>query len=163
MRLYLMRHGPAVALHRDGDPARPLSDAGAALVARVAPVFARTVADAPPTALLTSNYTRAKQTGALVGDALGLTPEVTTLIHPHCGISDLEMVWDIYNQPDSWMVVGHQPAFGELVRLLTHSHVAMRPGTIAVIDAPAVRLKTGYLVGLYPPDALAALAPANGR
>lgn len=162
MRLYLMRHGPAVAMHPDGDPARPLSDQGADLVGRLAPAFASTVEDAPPSALLTSNYTRAKQTGALMGDALSLTPEVTTLIHPHCGISDLEMVWDIYNRPDAWMVVGHQPAFGELVRLLTHGHVAMRPGTIAVIEAPAVRLKTGYLVALYPPEALAALSTADG-
>ncbi|MEM8558220.1 MAG: histidine phosphatase family protein [Bacteroidota bacterium] len=158
MRLYLMRHGPAASSHPHGDAARPLTSDGADLVRRLAQGLPHL---APrPTLLLTSNFTRARETGALVGDALGLAPEIATMIHPNSGISDLELLWDLYGRPDTWMVVGHQPALGELVRLLTYAHVAVRPGTVAAIEAPAVRLKTGTLLGLYDPHLLAALASA---
>ena len=67
MKLYLVRHGEAVA--EDVDPARPLSAAGRREVEGVARVLTRM--HVQPAAVIHSGKLRARQTAEVLADALG--------------------------------------------------------------------------------------------
>ncbi|WP_456429746.1 phosphohistidine phosphatase SixA [Rhodocaloribacter sp.] len=156
MRLYLVRHGIAVSPYAGGpDHARALAPEGVAQLKRQAAFIARQgwAVDR----ILCSTLLRARQTAALLAPALGAPVTEEALLGPGCSLADLEEVLEVHGCPSRVMIVGHQPAMGHLVHVLTGRRVAMRPGAAAVVETERLRPGAGVLRAHFDPD-----APAGG-
>jgi phosphohistidine phosphatase len=138
MRLYVMRHGPAEDRAPSGsDFDRRLTTAGRELAAKVARAF-QAARGADPLRILASPRARARETAAIVRDAIvPATPAIE--IHEALGgetAIPLSLVADALAAGVDTLLVGHQPVVEDLV----HQLVAGRP------------LRTGFstatLVGL---------------
>ncbi len=154
MRLYLVRHGIAESPYGGGpDHARALTPEGAAKLKRQAAFIAREgwAVDL----VLCSTLLRARQTAAILAPALGAPVTEEALLGPGCSLDDLEEVLGVHGNPPRVMVVGHQPAMGHLVHVLTGRRVAMRPGAAAVVEAERLRPGAGVLHAHFDPDVTA--------
>ena len=121
MRIYIMRHGDAVAQAKT-DAQRPLSDYGRAQ----AQSMVRYLIEQPPTKLMASPYLRAQQTATLVQQGLAqqginlpliTAPFITPNDSPKKVIEQLED-----EQAERLMLVSHQPLVGSLFTLLVEGH-----------------------------------------
>ena len=160
MLLVLARHAEAAAAQPgQPDPERPLTAAGHADAAATGRGLARLLADGvlppPPHGLFHSNYRRARETAEAWAGPTGLATETVTLLHPGSGISDIDLVADLYGRPPVLWMVAHQPAVGEIVRQLTKALVAVPPGAIAVMATDTVLPGRGQLAAFFPPGSLA--------
>ncbi len=156
MRLYLVRHGIAEApFGGKPDHARALTPEGVARLKRQAAFFGRMGWDVD--LVLCSTLLRARQTAALLAPALGAPVTEEALLGPGCSLDDLQEALAVHGDPPRVMIVGHQPAMGHLVHVLTGRRVAMRPGAAAVVEAERLRPGAGVLLAHYDPD-----APAGG-
>ncbi len=157
MVLYLFRHGIAGgAPPGQGDVARALTPEGVQRLKLQAAALQR--AGFHVDWLVSSPLVRARQTAEVLAPALGATPEIDTLLKPGCTLNDVAEL--VARRPEAGrvMLVGHQPDLGRLVRMLTGSNAKIRTGTMAVIDAQALRPSGGLLLGLYDPEVVARLA-----
>jgi len=113
VRLYLVRHGKAVA--EEVDPARPLSAAGRLEVEGVGRVLARM--QVRPAAVIHSGKLRARQTAEILADALGTrdTLEEGADLTPNA--DPRPWVARVDERPEA-MLVGHLPHLGRLVARL---------------------------------------------
>ncbi|GAB2715643.1 phosphohistidine phosphatase SixA [Halomonas garicola] len=114
--LWIMRHGEAA----DGSPdsARPLTADGEQQASLMASRLAeRCQADGTAvTRIVTSPYLRARQTAAVMGDALGVAVETLSGITPEDSPQAF-CDW-LVNQPGNLLVVSHMPLVGGLTGLL---------------------------------------------
>ncbi len=162
MVLYLFRHGIAgPATLGQGDAERTLTPEGIDRLKRQAGVLQR--AGFRMDRLVSSPLVRARQTAELLAPALGVSPEIDTLLKPGCTLDDAAELLARRPQARRVMLVGHQPDLGRLVRTLTGSNARVHTGTMAVIDVQALRPSSGLLLGLYDPEVMARLAPAKPR
>ncbi|HET6919346.1 MAG TPA: phosphohistidine phosphatase SixA [Jiangellaceae bacterium] len=133
MRLYLVQHGEAES--EEKDPARPLTDRGARDVRRV-------VRQATGTGSVTverivhSGKTRAQQTAAAWGEALGVPVDEADGLAPR----DDPAIWAtrVAAQAGDLMLVGHLPHLAKLAGLLL----------VGDSDRPVIAFRQGALVGL---------------
>ncbi len=121
MQLLFLRHGPAEAKNdwRGDDLERPLSAEGRLLVTDVAYSLVRQ--DTRLGLILTSPYTRAKQTAQIVSQAAGDGTQVLVdnRLAPGFSAKQLGKVLRDYGARDTLMLVAHEPDLSDLVRTLT--------------------------------------------
>jgi phosphohistidine phosphatase len=138
MRIYLTQHGLAVP--KDVDPNRPLSEQGREDVRRLAELLRN--AGIQVGQVLHSGKTRAEQTAAILAETL--LPEGQPEAHAGLGPKDpLEKVspeitfWSV-----DTLIVGHLPYLGRLASLLLASDpdrplLAFQPGSMACLEKDA--------------------------
>jgi phosphohistidine phosphatase len=147
MNLYLLRHGLAVdhgtpGYARDAD--RPLTPKGERKLARIADAMGEL--ELSFDLILSSPYTRARQTAEIIAAALnarkklefseGLTPDGSfkTLIE---GINQLE------SRPDNVLLVGHEPHLSGLISLLVSGdssfRVVMKKGGLCKLSIESLK------------------------
>ncbi|MDJ0924628.1 MAG: histidine phosphatase family protein [Acidimicrobiia bacterium] len=134
-RLIVLRHGKSdwyagVA----SDHARPLNRRGTGAAMTMGRVLTR-LGEAPDL-IFTSSATRARETALLAADAGGWDCE-TIEVDDLYGASTGEALRVAARAPDDverLMLVGHQPAWGYLVRAITGAEVHMKTATVAAID-----------------------------
>lgn len=118
-RLYLVRHGIAVPYGTPGiaDDDRPLTDEGEKRMKQVAKGLRRL--GVQPDRIITSPLPRARRTAEIVADVLDLESalEVADLLRAG---NSAEVIRDWLNSrsEENLMLVGHDPAFSDLVGLL---------------------------------------------
>jgi len=155
-KLCLLRHADAGdPLTWDGpDDRRPLSDRGEKQADRLGRFLAGI--GFQPDAILTSPKARAAQTAEIVGGHLGVPVGVDERLGDDLGIGELEDVLRDAGDPQRPVIVGHDPAFSDLVATLCGtSRVPMRKGAFARIDVGRpLEAGDGTLRWLVPPDLL---------
>lgn len=158
MRIYLTQHGLAVP--KDVDPDRPLSEQGREDVRRLAE-FLNEAAILVGQALH-SGKTRAEQTAAILAEAL--LPEGQP--QAHAGLAPNDPLEKLSPELAFWsvdtLIVGHLPYLGRLASLLLASDpdrpvLAFQPGSMACLEKDP----EGHwvLVWMVRPELL---APARG-
>lgn len=157
MRLYFVRHGIAESAapgQRDAD--RALTAQGIARIKLQGQVLASGAF--PLTHLFSSPLQRARETAALLGEALQVAVDVETLLACGAGFDDIaELLHRVPNEAHA-MMVGHQPDLSYLIYQFTGVRVGMRPGSLAVIETPVLRPGRGELRALFDPDAMVQMA-----
>ena len=168
-RLYLLRHGEAESGGGVPDLERPLTATGADSAALAAATLARLGLRFEKG--LTSPAVRAVQTAEIFWRALGtgeLQHEATLSpgVEPESVEALLRSLTIDTPRHCRFLVVGHMPDLGLLLRHLTEGRVSAAvsfvPGGMARLDfAEAVRAKAGKLIWSLRPAELVALADAN--
>jgi phosphohistidine phosphatase len=136
--LYLVRH--AVAEDRGpawpDDALRPLTDEGAKRWRRQAAGLA--AIDARPDLILTSPFTRARQTADLLAAAFPKKPKVIELPALQPGVKPRDVLKALVadGRAASLALVGHEPGLGELAALLVgfKTPPEFKKGGVARID-----------------------------
>jgi phosphohistidine phosphatase len=135
MRLYLVQHGDAVP--KAVDAGRPLSGQGRRDVERIGALLRRN--GIRVARIVHSGKTRARQTAAILGDALGGDPAIDAA--DGLGPNDPVGPWagTVDGNREHTMLVGHMPFMGRLVSLLVAGDdaaeiVRFRPGTVVCLD-----------------------------
>lgn len=134
MNLVLFRHG--IAKDRTGEMAdadRPLTEEGMKKTREAAKGLAKQIDR--PRAVLTSPKLRARQTAALLCEALGMEAEVFAPL----GENDLAAMLDaIADRPESSIVaVGHEPSMSAMVEVLI---AGQSRGAVKLKKAGAARI-----------------------
>ena len=136
--LYLVRH--AVAEERGpewpDDSQRPLTPDGAKRWRRQASGLI--AIDARPDLILTSPFTRARQTADLLAAAFPKKPKVVEMpaLHPGVKPRDVLKALEADSRVASLALVGHEPGLGELAALLIglKSPPEFKKGGVARVD-----------------------------
>jgi phosphohistidine phosphatase len=138
MRIYLIQHGLAVA--KDIDPDRPLSEEGREDVRRLAGLMGN--AGIRVGQILHSGKTRAEQTAMLL--AAAMLPGAKLRAHAGLGPQDPPdmLAAEIARWSVDTLIVGHLPCLGRLASLLLLSDpdrplLAFRPGSMACLERDA--------------------------
>ncbi len=113
MRLYLVRHAEAAS--GNPDELRPLTDEGRNQ-ARSLGVSLRESGIAP-SAIVTSPLLRARETGLLLGQELGVPPTVDGRLAP--GATPRALTAAVADRGGTVIVVGHQPDCSRIAAALT--------------------------------------------
>lgn len=133
--LYLMRHAKS-SWENSGltDFDRPLNERGLS----VAPFIGETIRkrDLLPEVIIASPARRAKQTAELVKSAAQIDAELRFDGRIYAaGTSELlDVAMELGDEFASAMLVGHNPGFENMVRVLTGEYETMPTASIAVID-----------------------------
>lgn len=158
MRLYFLRHAPAVARTewRGSDAARPLTPAGEDIARRVAERI-----DAMGlglTAIVTSPYERAAATARIVHDRL--SKDVPLIEDPRLqpdafSAAALSELLEGYAPDARVMVVGHEPSMTETMADIVHGgRFVLKKAGLARIDLDEGPTLSGVLRWLVPPGLL---------
>lgn len=155
--LFIMRHAksswddPALA-----DFERPLNERGL----KTAPFMGAVMAeyDLAPELIVSSPAMRARQTAELVREPAAADAEIRfdERIYEASAQRLLEVVSEIEDRFDAAMIVGHNPGFENLVRVLTGKIEAMPTAALAVVDLEIdswqeIAVETGNLRKLIRP------------
>ena len=160
MDLSLLRHADAGDPYawQGEDAARPLSGKGRRQADRLGAHLARVGFEVE--VILTSPKLRALETATLVGEALGIKPEVDDRLGSSLSIALLNDLLAGRDPGRSAVLVGHDPDFSELLaELIGIDDLPLRKGALARLDAPRPLAAGGAILRwLVPPDLL---KPAN--
>jgi len=158
MRICLTQHGLAVP--KDVDPDRPLTEQGREDVRRLADFLDE--ASIQVGQVLHSGKTRAERTAAILGEALLSTGKPQA----HAGLAPNDPLEKLSPEIAFWsadtLIVGHLPYLGRLASLLLVSNpdrplLAFRPGSMACLEKDAE--SQWVLAWMVRPELL---APARG-
>jgi phosphohistidine phosphatase len=161
MRIYLTQHG--LALPKDVDRERPLSDQGRADVQRLAEFLRQTGVRVEQ--IWHSGKTRAEQTAALLADAIlpDGRPEARPGLGPNDSVEPLAS--DIGAWSSDVMLVGHLPFLRHLACLLLNADpdspaLVFEPGSTACLERDAA----GHwvLLWMHHPESLASEQRLSG-
>ncbi len=130
-RFYLVRHGPAEPKDRGDDAARRLTADGRARFAAHARATAPRLA---VTRIATSPLVRARETAALLGEAVG-APVAEEDALASGASSGAELLALARRLGAGAALVGHNPEIGEAVSIAAGRDVDVRPGAVAAIEA----------------------------
>ena len=154
MLLHLLRHAHA------GDPMtwsgpdaeRPLSKKGREQSERLGRFLADT--GFRPDLFITSPKVRAVETAEIVAKLLDASVAVDERLGGALDLPAVDGIIDAHGHPESPVLVGHDPDFGELVAVLCGAAgVPMRKGSLARIEvARPMAPGAGTLRWLVPPD-----------
>lgn len=133
--LYILRHAKSSWDNPNlADFDRPLNERGF----KAAPFMGKTMArnSFQPDLILSSPAERARQTAMLVKKAGNLTAEIkyNEKIYEASPLRLIEIVSELENKICSVMLVGHNPGFEGLVKILTGEIQSMPTAALAVID-----------------------------
>jgi len=148
MKLCFLRHGEADWPNWDKpDNERPLTERGRKEMKRVAKFLEclKFAADA----ILTSPLPRASQTAEIVAKRLGIELKTDpALAHGF----NLERLRRLLGKADAdcIMVVGHEPAFSEVIKDLTGGEVKLSKAGVALLEVNR-GCTSGRLLWLFPP------------
>ncbi len=155
VELYLLRHADAgdPESWRGPDEDRPLSAKGRRQASRLGSYLAALGFRAD--VVLTSPKVRARETAELAAAATGLRVVEDGRLGSGATLDDVEEVLAAAGDPDSAVLVGHDPDFSEMVAELTGASIPVRKGAIVRLDAERpLRGGTAVLRWLIPPDAI---------
>ncbi|MEO6588873.1 MAG: histidine phosphatase family protein [Pyrinomonadaceae bacterium] len=133
--LFIMRHAKSSWDNPDwSDFARPLNLRGLDTAPFMGEVMKKN--DFDPEIIISSPAMRAKQTAGLVKESAGFRANIKfdERIYEASPLRLLEVVSDIEDYYDSAMIIGHNPGFESLVRILTGKIEAMPTAALAVVD-----------------------------
>lgn len=166
MKLYLVRHGPAVDIGEEGvqnDAARMLSAEGRAKTAKAARGLAR-LPDAAVARIVSSPLVRALETARIFARELGFKPEIESLpeLSPGSCVED-QAAWLAAQPPADIMLVGHMPDLSDLASTLlcqgASTRFVFKKASVMRIDFDGRAMPgAGSLTWLLQPDALRRLA-----
>ncbi len=134
-RLIILRHAKSDwYAGAASDHARPLNRRGTAAAITMGRVLAR-IGEVPDL-VYTSSATRAKETVLLAADAGDWDSEVQEVddLYDASANAALKVAARAPDNVERLMLVGHQPAWGYLVRSVTGAVVNMKTATVAGID-----------------------------
>ncbi len=156
MLLHLLRHAHAGdwSAWEGADATRPLTDKGRTQAERLGRYLAGI--GFRPDLLITSPKARALETAELVGVSLEASVMVDDRLAGPLDLATLDAILDAHGSPDRPVLVGHDPAFSELVAVLCGAAgVPLRKGAFARIEVDRpLQAGTGTLRWLLPPDLL---------
>ena len=142
--LYILRHAQSVPSGHDGDKARKLTPKGV----EDAKVLGQTMArkNYTPDFALCSTAIRTQQTLAQVMESFDPVPtETSDILYSHSATQYLQEIQEIQGNPDSVLLVAHNPSIYELVILLSGKGEerymnrlmgGYAPGTLSVLSCP---------------------------
>jgi phosphohistidine phosphatase len=155
--LYFLRHADA------GDPLaftgpdeiRPLSGKGEKQSKRLGRFLAE--AGFKPGAIITSPKTRARRTGEIVGDVLGVEIAIDERLGGGLDVVAIEAILFDAGDPERPLLVGHDPDFSELAGFIVGAPtLTLKKATLVRIDTVRpISRASGTLRWLVPPDLLA--------
>jgi phosphohistidine phosphatase len=144
MRLYFLRHGPAVA-REDWDGAeatRPLTDAGIAVTEQAARGLA--ALNLGIERVLTSPYARASATAGIVAARLRLPVVEVPPLTSGCDLRRLVPALAEHREARRLLLVGHEPDFsqmiGELIAARGAISLTLKKGGCALVELPGKAL-----------------------
>jgi phosphohistidine phosphatase len=144
MRLLLMRHAKSAWEADTDDHGRPLNRRGTGAARTMGHLL--TAIGEVPDLVVTSSAVRAHTTALLAAEAGGW--EANVHVESDLYLPDVDTVLDVVGRVGRGvgrvMLVGHEPAWGAVVARLTGGTVAMRTGTVAIVEE-------GELVALLQP------------
>ena len=147
MKLFFLRHGKADWPNWDKpDDERPLTLEGKEQVAAVAKLLAG-LEIAP--AIVTSPLPRASQTAEIAGQYLNQKVRIDPLLRPGFDAGKLRKLLKDFSGA-SFMVVGHEPDFTQIIFQLTGGRTKLSKAGLALIELNAASMK-GELRWLVPP------------
>ena len=156
MELYFLRHGIAAQRSNwDGDDSdRPLTEQGRQETARVAGFIAKL--GPALDAIVTSPYTRARQTAEIVAQHLNMQNGIVIepRLAPGFDGEDLAKVLKAFPEARALMFVGHEPDFTETVYGLVGGRIVLKKGGMAYVQLADASLKKATLVWLVQPALL---------
>jgi phosphohistidine phosphatase len=154
MRLYLLRHGQADWPEWTGaDDERPLTEEGIEEMRGVAAVLKRM--KVIPDVILSSPLPRALKTAEIAGKGFGVKVRECEELRP--GFERRRCDKLLATVPgDDVMLVGHEPDFSNVIRLLTGATVKMPKAGVACIEM-GEELPVARLLFLFPAKMLARL------
>lgn len=133
--LFIMRHAKSSWDNPDwSDFERPLNKRGLETAPFMGKVMNKN--NFTPQIIVSSSAMRAKQTANLVRKSAGFNAEIffDERIYEASPQRLLEVISNIEDEYDSAMIVGHNPGFENLVRVLTGKIEPMPTAALAVID-----------------------------
>jgi phosphohistidine phosphatase len=155
--LYFLRHGDAgdAAAWRGADFDRPLSDEGRERMALEAEAIKQL--DLAVDRIITSPLVRARQTAAIVADALQIRDTLVEdeRLGSNFGLEQLADILDFRPRAKSVMLVGHEPSLSATVgRLIGGAAIDFKKGSLARVDLSDTFGLKGELMWLVPPKVL---------
>jgi phosphohistidine phosphatase len=156
MQLLLMRHGIAEEAGPETsfrDEPRRLTGDGISKVTAAARGLV-TLNLGRVDLLLTSPLVRCAQTARIVGDALGVTPEVDERLAPGMRLGGLVDALIEHPGAERVLACGHQPDLSHVALELAGGLVEFKKGTVAIFDVDELVRGGGCLLALYPPASL---------
>ena len=148
MKLCFLRHGEADWPDWDKpDDVRPLTERGREDMKRVAKFLQRLKFSAD--AILTSPLPRASQTAEIVAERLGIELKTETALAHGFSVERLRRLLAKAGA-DCIMVVGHEPAFSEVIKELTGGEVKLSKAGVALLEVNR-GCTSGKLLWLFPP------------
>jgi phosphohistidine phosphatase len=148
MKLCFLRHGEADWPNWDKpDNERPLTERGRKEMKRVAKFLDRLKFTAD--AILTSPLPRASQTAEIVAKRLGIELKTEPALAHGFSVERLRRLV-AKAEADCVMVVGHEPAFSEVIKELTGGQVKLSKAGVALLEVNR-GCTSGRLLWLFPP------------
>jgi phosphohistidine phosphatase len=148
MKLCFLRHGEADWPNWDKpDDERPLTERGRKEMKRVANFLERLKFSAD--AILTSPLPRASQTAEIVAKRLGIELKTDPALAHGFNVERLRRLLDKADA-DCVMVVGHEPAFSEVIKELTGGEIKLSKAGVALLEVNR-GCTSGTLLWLFPP------------
>jgi len=155
MLLHLLRHADAgdPESWQGPDPVRPLSAKGRRQSKRLGDHLAAIGFTAD--VIVTSPKVRAEQTADIVGERLGVAVTVDDRLAGAFDVDSLDELLTDAGDPESVVIVGHDPDFSDTLSTLCGPQLEMKKGAFARIEIERpLRRGAGALRWLVPPDAL---------
>ncbi len=147
MDLYILRHGIAVEPGTPGydrDAERPLTPKGERKLWRI--TEAMSALELSFSLILSSPYTRARQTAEIVAEAFDARKKLQfsdTLTPSGSGKKLVELLSSLKPSPESVLLVGHEPYLSELISLLVSGDssvsVLMKKGGLCKLSAESLK------------------------
>ena len=158
MRIYLLRHGKAMARAewRQADELRPLTAEGERLVAAECAGIGRLTQGLE--LIVSSPLVRARRTAEIVADALRLRGALVDDERLGHGLHAAALARIVAAHPgvQNLMLVGHEPDFSATIaELIGGGRVDMKKGGLARVDVRGPGLDGGVLAWLLTPAQLA--------
>ena len=148
MKLCFLRHGEADWPNWDKpDNERPLTERGRKEMKRVAKFLERLKLSAD--AILTSPLPRASQTAEIVAKCLGIELKTDPALAHGFNVERLRRLL-AKDDADCVMVVGHEPAFSEVIKDLTGGEVKLSKAGVALLEVNR-GCTSGKMLWLFPP------------
>jgi len=165
MNLFILRHGLAVEPGTPGydDSERPLTSEGKSKLKAIAAAMVKLELDFD--LILSSPYTRARQTAEIVAERLKASDklELTKLLEPQGSFKDLINAINKHKSAHNVLLVGHEPYLSELISLLVYgdnnASVVLKKGGFARLGVPTLRAdRCGLLEWLLTPKQMGFIA-----
>jgi phosphohistidine phosphatase len=148
MKLCFLRHGEADWPNWDKpDNERPLTERGRKEMKRVAKFLDRLKFSAD--AILTSPLPRASQTAEIVAERLGIELKTDPALAHGFNLARLRRLL-AKDDADCVMVVGHEPAFSQVIKELTGGEIKLSKAGVALLEVNR-GCTSGKLLWLFPP------------
>ncbi len=119
-RVFIGRHGEA-SFNAPSDRERPLTERGIKATRDLAERHKDAYAEV--TEIWCSHLVRARETAAIYGKLLGLTPQPKDFLAPDCEPEEVLKELNAHQQTGDLMIVSHQPLVGDLVSWLCAGNV----------------------------------------